>query len=101
VRAREFFDGLESRVVPARLDGLDQRYRFEIDGEGTWLVVVRDGAVSVTEDGAGDADATIGASAETFDRMTDGRQNPTTAYFTGKLRVTGDLGAALKLQRLF
>ena len=30
-----------------------------------------------------------------------GEQNPTTAYMTGKLKIKGDMGAALKLQKLF
>ena len=102
MRAREFFEGLESRAVAARLDGLAHTYRFEIDGEGTWLVVVRGGSVVVAEDGVdGVVDATIRTSAETFDRMTSGRQSPASAYFGGKHQVAGDLGAALKLQRLF
>src|SRR5439155_1473628 len=30
-----------------------------------------------------------------------GEQNPTSAYMTGKLKVKGDMGAAMKLQKLF
>ena len=28
-----------------------------------------------------------------------GEQNPTTAYMTGKLKIKGDMGAAMKLQK--
>jgi len=63
-------------------------------------VRVRNGKVSVTE-GAGDADVTIRTSQETFSALASGEQNPTTAYMTGKLKVEGDMGAALKLQKLF
>ncbi|MBA2568575.1 MAG: SCP2 sterol-binding domain-containing protein, partial [Actinobacteria bacterium] len=38
---------------------------------------------------------------ETFQAIASGEQNPTTAYMTGKLKVDGDMGAALKLQKLF
>jgi putative sterol carrier protein len=34
-------------------------------------------------------------------RIVNGEQNPTTAYMTGKLKIAGDMGAALKLQKLF
>jgi putative sterol carrier protein len=54
----------------------------------------------VTE-GAEDADATITADAESFERIAKGELNPTTAYMTGKLKIRGDMGAALKLQKLF
>ena len=30
-----------------------------------------------------------------------GEQNPTTAYMTGKLKIKGDMGAAMKLQKIF
>ena len=52
-------------------------------------------------EGGGEADATITASGETFDKIVAGEQNPTTAYMTGKLKIKGDLGAAMKLQKLF
>ena len=98
--AREFFEGLEGRVDPSKTAGMTNSYVFEIDGAGTWRVDVNDGDVSVTE-GDGDADATISASEETFQKIADGDLNATTAYMTGKLKVKGDMGAAMKLQRLF
>jgi putative sterol carrier protein len=97
---REFFDTLESRVDASKTAGLTSSYLFEIEGAGTWKVDVADGKVSVTE-GTGDADVTIRTSEETFRALASGEQNPTTAYMTGKLKVEGDMGAALKLQKLF
>jgi putative sterol carrier protein len=97
---REFFESLESRVDPAKAAGLTASYRFEIDGAGTWLVEVDDGKVSVTENGD-DADTTISTSAETFTKIANGEQNPTSAYMSGKLKVKGDIGQAMKLQKLF
>ena len=98
--AKEFFDTLPSRADASKLAGMNNSYLFEIEGEGQWLVNVSDGAIGVTE-GAGDADATISTSAETFDKIVAGEQNPTTAYMTGKLKIKGDMGAAMKLQKLF
>jgi putative sterol carrier protein len=100
VPAREFFDGLEARVDESQLAGMNNSYLFDIDGEGQWVVAVRDGKLTVTE-GAGEADTTISASGETFAKIASGDQNPTTAYMTGKLKIKGDLGAAMKLQKLF
>jgi putative sterol carrier protein len=97
---REFFDTLPSRADPAKTAGMRNSYVFDIDGEGAWTVRVDDGVVSVTE-GAEQADATISASADTFERIVRGEQNPTTAYMTGKLKIKGDMGAVMKLQKLF
>jgi putative sterol carrier protein len=98
--AREFFEGLEGRVDPSKTAGMTNSYVFDIDGAGTWKVDVDDGKVSVTE-GGGDADATISASEETFEQIASGDLNATTAYMTGKLKIQGDMGAAMKLQKLF
>ena len=97
---REFFEGLESRIDPAKTAGMTNSYVFEIEGAGTWKVDVQDGSVSVAE-GGGDADATISASEETFGQIASGDLNATTAYMTGKLNIKGDMGAAMKLQKLF
>ncbi|HKI23071.1 MAG TPA: SCP2 sterol-binding domain-containing protein [Gaiellaceae bacterium] len=98
--AREFFEGLEGRLDPSKTSGMTNSYVFEIDGAGTWRVDVDDGTVKVAE-GGGDADATIAASEETFQQIASGDLNATTAYMTGKLKVRGDMGAAMKLSRLF
>jgi len=98
--AKDFFDGLESRADASRIAGMTNSYLFDIEGAGRWTVKVADGKVSVTE-GGDDADAVISTSEETFEKIVSGEQNPTSAYMTGKLKVKGDMGAAMKLQKLF
>jgi putative sterol carrier protein len=98
--AREFFESLESRVDESKTAGMSNSYLFDIDGAGKWTVDVNDGKVSVSE-GGDSADAVISASEETFRKIANGEQNPTSAYMTGKLKVKGDMGAAMKLQKLF
>ena len=98
---REFFEGLESRVDPSRTAGMNNTYVFDIDGAGQWTVAVEDGRVSVTDGAAAGADCTIASSAENFERIVAGELNPTSAYMTGKLKVKGDMSAAMKLQKLF
>jgi putative sterol carrier protein len=97
---KEFFEGLEGRADPSKTAGMTNSYVFDVEGAGTWKVDVQNGAVSVTE-GGGEADATISASEDDFQQMVAGELNPTTAYMTGKLKIKGDMGAAMKLQKLF
>jgi putative sterol carrier protein len=97
----EFFEGLSSRVDESKTAGLTNTYRFDIDGAGSWTVDVQDGKVSVSQDGDAEPDVTITTSEETFQKLVSGEQNPTTAYMTGKLKIKGDMGAAMKLQKLF
>ncbi|WP_425038319.1 SCP2 sterol-binding domain-containing protein [Primorskyibacter sp. S187A] len=80
---------LNEKMGGAGFDGLA---KFEIIGEG---------AVMIDEDGAraGDeeADVTLSADAETFQGILEGDVNPTGAFMTGKLKVDGDMGLAMKL----
>jgi putative sterol carrier protein len=97
---QEFFDGLSARVDESKTAGMNNSYVFDIEGAGTWTVKVASGAVSVSE-GAEDSDVTISTSEENFMKIVRGEQNPTTAYMSGKLKIKGDMGAAMKLQKLF
>jgi putative sterol carrier protein len=97
---QEFFDTLGDRADSEKTAGMNNSYLFDIEGAGQWVVAVRDGAVSVSE-GGGEADTTITTSEETMMAVVRGEQNPTTAYMTGKLKIKGDMGAAMKLQKLF
>jgi putative sterol carrier protein len=97
---QEFFDQLPERADPAKTAGMSNTYVFDIEGVGQWTVAVDDGKVTVSE-GAGEADCTLSASEDTLVKIAKGEANPTTAYMTGKLKIKGDMGAALKLQKLF
>jgi putative sterol carrier protein len=97
----EFFEGLPSRVDESKTAGMTNTYRFDVDGAGSWTVDVQDGKVSVSQNGGPEPDCTISTSEETFQKLVSGEQNPTAAYMTGKLKIKGDMGAAMKLQKLF
>jgi putative sterol carrier protein len=97
---REFFETLETRVDESKAAGLTATYLFDVEGAGKWTVDVDNGKVDVRE-GGDDADCTISVSGDNFMKIVRGEQNPTTAYMTGKLKVKGDMGQAMKLQKLF
>src|SRR2546423_6492313 len=97
---KAFFDELPNRVDPGKTAGMNNSYVFDIEGAGTWTVKVAEGGVTVDEGDTG-GDCTISTSAEIFEKIVNGEQNPTTAYMSGKLKIKGDMGAAMKLQKLF
>jgi len=97
---QEFIETLPSRADMSKTAGMTNSYVFDIEGAGQWTVKVEDGSVSVVE-GIEEADVTISASQEVFEKIIAGEQNPTSAYMTGKLKLKGDMGAAMKLQKLF
>jgi len=96
----DFFDQLPSRVGEGKTAGMNNSYVFDIEGAGTWTVKVTDAGVTVDEGDTG-GDCTISTSEETFEKVVNGEQNPTAAYMSGKLKFKGDMGAAMKLQKLF
>ena len=98
-RVKEFFETLADRANGSHSADFDASYVFVVDGAGIWTVVVKDGHVSVAEGDQG-GECTFAASEKTFLRIVDGQQNPLTAYMTGKLKVKGDVGAAMKLKDL-
>jgi putative sterol carrier protein len=66
-----------------------------IEGEGAERI---EAGGTAAEDAAGtDADCTLSADAETFRAILDGDLDPTSAFMSGRLRVEGDMGLAMKL----
>jgi len=97
--ARRFFEDLQERADPSRAADLSASYRFDIDGAGSWHVDVESGAVTVTES-QDPADCVIATDEQTFLGVVNGEQNPMGAFMTGKIRVDGDMGLALRLKDL-
>ena len=98
---QEFFETLPSRAVTSKTADMNNSYGFDIEGAGQWTVTVTDGSVGVHDGLEDGVDCTISASQEIFEKIVAGEQNPTSAYMTGKLKLKGDMGAAMKLQKLF
>lgn len=69
--------------------------KFDIEDEGVILVV--DGELRMED---GEADVTISASLDTFREIFDGELSPTAAYMTGRMRIDGDMGLAMKLSQV-
>ena len=73
-------------------NGFDGLAKFEIEDEG---------AILIDETGAraGDdaADVTLSASADTFQEILAGNLDATSAFMTGRLKLDGDMGLAMRL----
>lgn len=85
----------EALRVKMEGSGFQGSVKFDMAEEG--CIRVEDERVST---GDGPADCTISAAMETFQEMFQGDLDPTAAFMTGKIRIDGDMGAAMRLAQL-
>ncbi len=95
-----FFASLPEHAAGRDLSGVSATYVFALEGGGAWTVRIEDGRVSVSPGNDESADCTISASEDTYSKLIKGEISALPAYLSGKLRLKGDLGAAMQLQKL-
>ncbi|WP_341987507.1 SCP2 sterol-binding domain-containing protein [Azorhizobium sp. AG788] len=82
------------------LASLGHTVRFELtDTKEAILLDATGPAVTVTESSA-EADAVLKLSTDTLDKLISGKIGPMLAFSTGRLRIEGSQGVALKLAGL-
>lgn len=93
---KSIIDGINAHAVDAA--PLGSCIKFQLDDN----IVIVDGTgganVVSTEDK--EADCTIITSMETFGSLQSGDLNPMMAVMSGKIKIKGDMGAAMKLQSI-
>ncbi len=97
----EFFESLQSRLAqnPSKLAGMTCVYQFRV-GDAIYIVSLTDGKAVVTKGEAPSPNCTITMADPDFLAMLSGKLNGQMAFMTGKLKIAGDFGLALKLETL-
>ena len=96
-------EGLEAATAALRekFAGTDFAGTVAFDVEGEGVIRVADGEVGTGDDAGGaEVDVTISATLDTFREIFDGELSPTVAYMTGRMRIDGDMGLAMKLSQI-
>lgn len=90
-----------SDVITAAVDALNQKLdgktfdgsaKFAIEDEGS--LIIDDQGVRAGDD---ETDVTLIASSDTFQAILSGDLDATSAFMSGKLRLDGDMGTAMRL----
>lgn len=84
---------------PSRTEGVEAIYQFDLDdsAEIYQLVFKSDGGYAA-EGEKETPDCTLKMSSDDFEQLATGKLNGTQAFMTGRLKVKGNMGLALKLQ---
>jgi len=90
----------ELRRQATRNVKLGYKVKFVLD-DGVIFWDGTEAAPEIGNDDKGEADTTINISAENLEKLMKGGLDPTLAYMTGKLKVEGKMGVALKLTSMF
>jgi putative sterol carrier protein len=100
---REFFEALPSRFHADAAEGLTAVYQFNLSGDqgGQFQMHVSDQACRVTEGTHPSPNVTLSMAGEDCMAILEGRLNGVTAYLSGRLRVDGDMGLAMRLAAFF
>ena len=90
-----------SDVITAAVDALNQKLdgktfegsaKFSIEDEGS--LIIDDQGVRAGDD---ETDVTLIANSDTFQAILSGDLDATSAFMSGKLRLDGDMGTAMRL----
>lgn len=74
------------------------RIKFVLDEHTIFVDGTGDKNIVSSEDR--DADCVISTTLDTFNKLKSGELNPMMAVMTGKVKIKGDMGVAMKLQSL-
>ena len=91
-----FENAMEALKEKMSENSFDGSAKFEIEGEGS--IVINESKVYASDE---ETDVTLKASVEIFQEIFNGELDPTAAFMTGKLKIDGDMGTAMRLANVF
>jgi putative sterol carrier protein len=96
---KETFDAMAGKFRPDKAAGVNATIQYDITGDqgGTWNAVIKDGTCTVTPGAAAAPSLTLSMSSQDWLDMVGGKLSGQMAFMSGKLKLKGDMGLAMKI----
>lgn len=102
-QVKQIFDLMSSRLNPEAAKGLDVVIQFNLTGQGacSYFVEIKNGTCTCTPGTHPTPRLTTSMSATDFVKVCNRTTDPETLFNSGRLKLVGDMGLAMKMQTLF
>jgi putative sterol carrier protein len=100
---KDVFKEMPNRFNAGAAKGMKAVYQFDLTGEGgaKYNAVIDDGKLAVAEGAHASPNITLTMAASDYLDMVNGKLNPQMAFMSGKLKIAGDMGLAMKMAQIF
>ncbi|NWG15149.1 MAG: SCP2 sterol-binding domain-containing protein [Chloroflexi bacterium] len=91
------------RFLPAKAEGVNAIIQFNLSGDngGLFWLKIAEGVCVAGEGQAENPKMTLKAAADDWHAVSTGKINAMQAFMSGKLKIEGDMGLAMKMQTMF
>ena len=101
---KETFDAMAGRFRPDKAAGVNATIQYDISGDqgGTWRATIKDGQCTVTSGARAQSEPDAAACPRrTGSTWWAGKLSGQMAFMSGKLKLKGDMGLAMKIGSMF
>ena len=103
INISEFMARMSAALIPGQAAGIDASIQLKLTGAqaAEWVATIKDGKCTLAPGTHPAPKLTLRADSADFIQIFTGQMDGMQAFMTGKLKVTGDMGLAMKLLGLF
>ena len=100
---KSIFPEMAARLIPEKAEGLNVLIQFDLSGDngGLYWVKIADGKAQSGDGTVDNPSMTLKASADDWLAVSTGQLNAMQAFMSGKIKIQGDMGIAMKMQTMF
>ena len=97
------FPEMVAHFIPEKAEGIEATVQFDLSGDngGQYWLTIANKTVAVGQGAVENPKMTIKGSADDYAAMAQGTLNPMQAFMSGRIKIQGDMGLAMKFMSLF